>query len=92
LEAKEMPIAQLMSVLGSIVGREVVDESGIKGVFDSRLDWAPDDVVSNPAAGTNPAKPSIFTALQEQAGLKLESRKVPMQVVIVDRAERPSGN
>ena len=91
LEAKEMPVAQLMSILGGIVGREVVDESGIRGVFDIKLDWAPDDVTANPSSGVAD-KPSIFTALQEQAGLKLESRKVPMEVVVVDRAERPSGN
>jgi uncharacterized protein (TIGR03435 family) len=92
LQAKEMPTAQLLSILGGIVHREVLDESGIKGVFDIKLEWAPDDVPSNPAASVNPVKPSIFTALQEQAGMKLESRKVPMQVVVVDRAERPSGN
>jgi uncharacterized protein (TIGR03435 family) len=92
LQAKEMPTAQLLSILGGIVHREVLDESGIQGVFDIKLDWAPDDVAANPATSVATSKPSIFTALQEQAGLKLESRKVPMQVVVVDRAERPSGN
>ena len=72
LVAKEMPVAQLMSILGGIVGREVVDESGIKGVFDIKLDWAPDDVAANPATSVAVSKPSIFTALQEQAGLKLD--------------------
>jgi uncharacterized protein (TIGR03435 family) len=92
LVSKQMPTAQLLSILGGILNREVLDESGIKGVFDIALDWAPDDVAANPATSGGAVKPSIFTALQEQAGLKLESRKVPMQVVVVDRAERPSGN
>ena len=91
LEVKQMPIAQLLSILGGIVHREVLDESGIQGVFDIKLDWAPDDVAANTTVGAA-VKPSIFTALQEQAGLKLESRKVPMQVVVVDRAAQPSGN
>lgn len=91
LVAKQMPTAQLLSILGGIVHREVLDESGMLGVFDIKLDWAPDDVAANATVGAS-VKPSIFTALQEQAGLKLESRKAPMQVVIVDRAERPSGN
>jgi uncharacterized protein (TIGR03435 family) len=92
LVAKQMPTAQLLSILGGIVHREVLDQSGIKGVFDIALKWAPDDVAANPATGGAAVKPSIFTALQEQAGLKLESRKVPMEVVVVDHAERPSGN
>jgi uncharacterized protein (TIGR03435 family) len=92
LEAKQMPTAQLLSILGGIVHREVLDESGIKGVFDIKLDWSPDDITANAVTGVAAAKPSIFTAMQEQLGLKLESRKAPMQVVIIDRAERPSGN
>jgi uncharacterized protein (TIGR03435 family) len=92
LIAKQMPTAQLLSILGGIVHREVLDQSGIKGVFDIALNWAPDDVAANPATGSAADKPSIFTAMQEQAGLKLELRKVPMEVVVVDRAERPSGN
>ncbi len=92
LVAKQMPTAQLISILGGILHREVLDESGIQGVFDIALEWAPDDVAANPATSRAADKPSIFTALQEQAGLKLESRKVPMEVVVVNRAERPSGN
>jgi uncharacterized protein (TIGR03435 family) len=92
LVAKQMPTAQLISILGGILHREVLDRSGINGVFDIALDWAPDDVAANPTASGAADKPSIFTALQEQAGLKLESRKVPTEVVVVDRAERPSGN
>lgn len=91
LQAKGMPTAQLLSILGGIVHREVLDATGIQGVFDIKLDWAPDEAAANATAGASD-KPSIFTAMQEEAGLKLESRKVTMQVIVVDRAERPSGN
>jgi uncharacterized protein (TIGR03435 family) len=85
LTAQKMPMDQLLSILGKALHREVLDESGIEGVFDIKLDWAPD--------GTTPSdKPSIFTALQEEAGLRLEARKMPREVIVVDRAVRPSEN
>jgi uncharacterized protein (TIGR03435 family) len=74
----------LLSILGNALHREVLDESGVDGVFDIKLDWTPD--------GTASDKPSIFTALQEQAGLRLEARKTPREVIVVDRAERPFEN
>ncbi len=63
-------------------GGRVVDETGIAGAFDFTLTYARDQ-----AAGVD-AGPSIFTALQEQLGLRLESRKSTMDVLVVDRAER----
>jgi uncharacterized protein (TIGR03435 family) len=84
LTAQKMPIDQLLSILGNALHREVLDESGVDGVFDIKLDWTPD--------GTASDKPSIFTALQEQAGLRLEARKTPREVIVVDRAERPFEN
>ncbi len=90
LTAKQMPMAQLLSILGGILNRQVLDESGIRGVFDIALEWSPDALDGAPAAASD--KPSVFTALQEQAGLKLESRKIPMKVLVVDHAEQPSGN
>jgi uncharacterized protein (TIGR03435 family) len=85
LTAKQIPMDQLLSILGGSLHREVLDESGIDGVFDIKLDWAPDETKASD-------KPSLFTALQEQAGLRLEARKAPREVVVVDRAERPSEN
>ena len=65
--------------------RRVVDLTGLKGAFDFTLDWCP---MSVDADG-----PSIFTALQEQLGLKLEARKVPLEVMVVDRVNRvPAAN
>jgi bla regulator protein blaR1 len=59
LVAKLMPTAQVISILGGILHREVLDESGIDGVFDIALDWAPDDVAANPVASGGADKPSI---------------------------------
>jgi len=66
----------------------------LKGLWDFKLEWTPEPglgaVVSEPSADIS--KPSIFTAIQEQVGLKLESVKRPVEVLIIDRAEKPGGN
>jgi uncharacterized protein (TIGR03435 family) len=67
--------------------RQVVDFTGLTGTFDLTLDWNPNNTQSD-ATG-----PSIFTAVQEQFGLKLEPRKVPLEVLIVDHVNRvPTAN
>jgi uncharacterized protein (TIGR03435 family) len=72
----------LMSGLATLLSRFereiVIDMTGLEGPFDVRLEWDADNVTG----------PSLFTALQEQLGLKLESRKGPMDVLVVDYAER----
>lgn len=77
-------VAMLTSVLEGIVGYPVKDESGLTGYYDIQLNYAPDD---KPDAG-----PSVFLALQDQLGLKLESRKGPVDVLVIDRVERPTEN
>jgi uncharacterized protein (TIGR03435 family) len=67
------------------IGRVVVDKTGFIGRFDFELDWAP-------AQQDSDEHPSIFTAIQEQLGLKLESAKVQIQAVVIDRVEKPSEN
>ncbi|HXE65083.1 MAG TPA: TIGR03435 family protein [Bryobacteraceae bacterium] len=69
--------------LTSTLHRPVIDNTGLQGIWKFDLTWAPDDVTTGP---------SIFTAIQEQLGLKLESAKGPVQVLVIDRAEMPSGN
>jgi uncharacterized protein (TIGR03435 family) len=78
-----MPIlaAQLA---GRVFDRPVLDRTGIAGEFDIDLDWALDE---NPDTG-----PSIFTALREQLGLRLESARGPVEMLVIDHAERPSEN
>ena len=66
-------------------GRPVIDSTGLKGEYDFRVEWAPDE-------STGSLGPSIFAALQEQLGLKLEAMKGPVEIIVVDSAERPSAN
>jgi bla regulator protein BlaR1 len=81
------------------LGGPVIDQTGIKGNFDFSLDWVSDnnpprrpaDTVEQPTAA-DPAGPSLFSALREQLGLKLEAGKGPVEVLIVDHAAKASEN
>jgi uncharacterized protein (TIGR03435 family) len=66
------------------LGRPVVDKTGLDGVFDFNLDWTPE----NSSQTRADAPPSIFVALQEQLGLKLEAQKAPVEVLMVDHVEK----
>jgi uncharacterized protein (TIGR03435 family) len=97
-EASTTTMAELAYALPMAVGRTVVDRTGITGVFRIHLAY---QFVSPPAASPNgagnptpadDASISIFTALQEQLGLKLESSKGPVEVLVVDHVEKPSEN
>ena len=86
-----------------VVGRPVVDKTGLAGTYDVMLDFSPEGMGPGPKgpapgeAGGNPAEaprdsndsgPTIFTALQEQLGLKLESRKGPVDLLVVESVEK----
>jgi len=79
----------LVFVLAQHLGQPVVDETGLQGPLDMELRWTPENA-RQPLPDNAPY--SIFTALREQMGLKLETRKDPVQVLVVDRVERPSEN
>jgi len=88
---------QLAQKLSEVIHLPVADSTGVEGEFDFELKWKPDDMQAKPpSAGDKPADlasgPSIFEALQEQLGLKLEARKVPAEVLVIDHAEKPSEN
>ena len=69
--------------------RPVVDQTGLTGRFDVRLSWTPD----NARAAENPnAPPEIFTAIQDQLGLRLVSTKALVDVLVIDHVEKPSAN
>ncbi|HEX4308664.1 MAG TPA: M56 family metallopeptidase [Acidobacteriaceae bacterium] len=68
----------------------VVDQTGLTGRFDLRLTWTPDEL--HAATESADAAPNLFTAVQEQLGLKLASAKAPVDVMVIDRAEKPSAN
>jgi uncharacterized protein (TIGR03435 family) len=81
------PISLFASVLALPMGRTVVDRTGLDGLYDLDVTFAP----VGPDAGQS-AGPSLFTALQEQLGLKLDPEKELVEVLVVDRIERPTEN
>jgi len=97
--AERAEIGALVHMLSGYLARPVNDETGLKATYAFKLEWTPDMGGVNPekaeaagAAPVDPTGPSIFSALQEQLGLKLESRKGPIENIIIDRAERPLPN
>ncbi len=79
--------------LNGALDRPVIDKTGITGRFDFHLEYAPDEATPFLPAAPDPAGgPSIFTALQEQLGLKLEPAKGPGEFRVIDSVERPSEN
>jgi uncharacterized protein (TIGR03435 family) len=84
-------MAQLCSRLSTFVGRPVVDRTNVAGTFDLKLDFATEGLIE--AASSEPREfSSIFTALQEQLGLRLELTRAPVEILVVDRVERASDN
>ena len=101
ISSPKEPMAQFALALSNQVNRPVLDQTGLTSAYELKLEWTRDQpqIISGLSAPPPSAVPeaelhfpSIFTALQEQLGLKLEARKAPVEVVVVDRAERPSGN
>jgi uncharacterized protein (TIGR03435 family) len=93
IEGFDNSLVTLAEELSKEVGRDVVDKTGITGRYKIALTWAPDASANSeaPSAPTD-SGPSIFTALQEQLGLKLEPQKGPVAVLVIDHAEMPSEN
>jgi uncharacterized protein (TIGR03435 family) len=85
LAGTQVTAAMLAKVLSGQLGRTVQDQTGLKGVFDFKLEWEPDP--GSPNAGS---APSLFTALEEQLGLKLESERGAVDVLVIDHVERPT--
>ena len=75
-------------------GRPVINKTGITGKFDFHLEYAPDETTPTlpPDDSSVPTAPSIFTAIQQQLGLKLEPTKGPRDFLVIDHIERPSAN
>ena len=88
--ATHATISSVLFGLSRQLRRPVIDRTGLTGRYDFELEWRPDIGPCQDAANDN--APSIFTALQEQVGLRLESIRGPVETIVVDRAERPSEN
>jgi uncharacterized protein (TIGR03435 family) len=82
------PIANLAIVLQNTLSEPVVDRTGLTGAFDAHLSWAADDRLQ--VSGDASAAPTLVTALREQLGLRLERTTVPVEVLVIDRIERPA--
>jgi len=85
LTAGGATIDALARSLASTLDAHVVDETELRGNYEFVLRWARDDRPNDDA-------PSLFTALQEQLGLKLESRRLPVEVLVIDHIQRPTEN
>jgi uncharacterized protein (TIGR03435 family) len=98
MNAGGMPMLELARSLSPLVGRIVIDKTGLKDRYDFQLTFAPEGRGFGPGPGpgggeppaVDPNTPSLFTALQEQLGLKLESERGPVDVVVIDRVEPPT--
>jgi len=100
-----VPMAQILTFLSNLTNRTVIDRTGLTGTFDVDLKWAPDSALgTGPFGGLPPAPPGaapppqpsdapeLFTAIQEQLGLKLESQRGPVDVLVIDRVEQPTAD
>jgi uncharacterized protein (TIGR03435 family) len=104
LNAQSVPVTAIVQMLAQQLGRPVIDKTDIKGNYDFDLQWTPDETqrgggfggLERPATD-NPlpadtSGPSLFTAVQEQLGLKLEASKGPVETLVIDHVEKASGN
>lgn len=98
LTLQKQPMAGLANTLANMLGNPVLDQTGLTGMYDFKLDYAPDLPTrpdgKPPMLNGVPAEsgPSIFTALQEQLGLRLEEKKGPVEVMVVDHADHATEN
>jgi uncharacterized protein (TIGR03435 family) len=104
LSGHNVPVAHLVETLQAVIipltdperdDLPVLDQTGLTGTFDFELTWSGDKTYSGERSGMTaetPSAPELFTAIQEQLGLRLERRKVPLEILIIDHAEKPTGN
>ena len=102
MDAVAMGIPNIVQSFSSQLGRTVIDKTGLKGLYDIKLRWTPDNAAlgggpagpGGPEAAPpiDPNGPSIFTAIQEQLGLKLDSTKGPVEVLVIDNVQKPTEN
>jgi len=102
MSAHAVPIARLVNFLAQQLRRPVVDKTDLRDLYDFRVEWTRDQNVGaapqtaggapTPATPDAPSGPSMFTALQEQLGLKLDSGKAPVEVIVIDSVQKPREN
>jgi uncharacterized protein (TIGR03435 family) len=97
LQGGKVPMAEFTRILSMALGRIVVDKTGYSELFDLQLDFMPDSTTAAlppppPEAPMDSKNPSILSALQQQLGLRLESSRGPVDVLVIDHVERPAAN
>jgi len=102
LTATQAPVSMFAMQLGQQLGRSITDKTGLAGEFDFNLEWTPEPGQGPSFGGPTPppdaippsggSGPTIFTALQEQLGLKLESDKGPVEIIVIESASKPTEN
>jgi uncharacterized protein (TIGR03435 family) len=83
-------MGELVNALASMVGSPAVDSTGLSAVYDVKVEWTPDPALLTPTDGKNTAEPGtfLFTALNEQLGLRLQPQRMRVDIVIVDHMDR----
>ena len=91
LSMKGFELSNFVRLLGELTGRLVIDKTGLSGPYDLDLQWMPDTAATPGAPQATPGDGvSLFAAMQEQLGLKLEAKRAPVEVLVIDSAERPT--
>jgi uncharacterized protein (TIGR03435 family) len=90
--ASAVPISTLAGVLGDHTKRLVIDKATLDGLFDFSLKFTPAGTSITSETGASNPLPSVFTVLQEELGLRLESAKGPVEVLVIDSVQKPSDN
>ena len=104
MRGSKVPMSELVRILSIVMGRPVLDKTEYSAEFDVHLEFTPDEsTMGLPGGGgphdpggltiaTDPDRPTVFAALQEQLGLKLSPAKGPVDVIVIDHVERPTAN
>lgn len=97
ITGKNLEIPNLIRYLAGQVGRDVLDQTGLTEKYNFKFSFSPDlnrpaDIASPDAPRADTSGPSIFTALQEQLGLRLDTQKAPVEILVIDSVQKPSGN
>jgi uncharacterized protein (TIGR03435 family) len=92
LTAGAIPLSQFSNALAQFLERIVINRTELVGNFDIDLSWTPEQPPQGSLPAVDPNGPSIFTAVQEQLGLKLESTEAPIEVLVIDHIEHPTEN
>jgi len=88
MTATGVTLSDLAMNLTFPLDRTVINKTGLTGRYDFRLQWTPDGVATAPTD----APPDLFTAIEEQLGLKLQAAKGPVETLVIDHVEQPTAN